>query len=120
LEDYYFSKKDIFYKRNIPLNYYPQVILKKQKKILMDIKSIIYNYDCNLKIVISPLYNQKKLNPNDIKFIERLFNPNNVYDFSGKNKFTEDYTNYYETSHYRPIVADEIMKIVYSRNFENL
>jgi len=37
----------------------------------------------------------------------------NVYDFSGKNKLTTPIGNYYETSHYRPHVANKIMELIY-------
>ena len=37
----------------------------------------------------------------------------NVFDFSGINFITNDYHNYYENSHYRPHVADYIMKEIY-------
>jgi hypothetical protein len=41
------------------------------------------------------------------------FGSSNVYNFSGKNEFTTDLSNYYESSHYRPLLADKILKEIY-------
>ena len=40
----------------------------------------------------------------------------NVFDFSGVNEFTNEMTNYYETSHYRPKVCKELLRIIYDGN----
>ena len=67
----------------------------------------------NYRIIISPLYNQIKLNNQDLDYLKQLFGKDNVFDFSGINKFTKDYNNYYESSHYRPHIAREIMQLIY-------
>ena len=64
--------------------------------------------------MISPLYNKMKLHNEDLEYLKKVFGETNVFDFSGINKFTNDYRNYYESSHYRPHVAREILKIVYN------
>ncbi|KAA6318040.1 hypothetical protein EZS27_031899 [termite gut metagenome] len=46
----------------------------------------------------------------DLEYLENVFGEDNVFDFLGINTFTQDYTNYYDDSHYRPHVAREIMK----------
>jgi hypothetical protein len=53
------------------------------------------------------------MNVNDLRYLTNLFGKENVYDFSGINEYTESIYNYYENSHYRPYVADEIMKKLY-------
>ena len=57
------------------------------------------------KLVISPCYNQLKLNPRDKEILDSIFGYENVYDYSGINQYTNDTLNYYENSHYRPKVA---------------
>jgi len=42
-----------------------------------------------------------------------VFQKENVFDYSGKNEWTEPIGNFYETSHYRPFVARRIMSQVY-------
>ncbi|GHV27502.1 hypothetical protein AGMMS4952_09290 [Spirochaetia bacterium] len=92
----------------------PRVIYSQQEMMLTEIKDIFQKHKTNYKIIINPLYDQKKLNKHDLTYLELLFGKNNVFDFSGINEFTNDYTNYYEASHYRPRVSGEILKIVYA------
>jgi hypothetical protein len=47
-----------------------------------------------------------------MQILKGLFGEN-LYDFSGKNAFTEDKYNFYESSHYRKKVGDGIMAIIY-------
>lgn len=91
-------------------------LLNDEEKIrsFIEIKDILAKHRTNYKIVISPLYNQIKINPKDLEFLQTLFGSKNVYDFSGVNKYTSDYHNYYESSHYRPEVASEIMNYIYN------
>ena len=90
------------------------VLNNERMEMLKEIKSIFDAQMTDYKIVISPLYNQIKINPKDLWFLYDVFGQDRVFDFSGVNKWTEDYHNYYETSHYRSCVANEIMKIIYS------
>jgi len=114
-EGKYYTKERaiVFYERDTIQEYTPPSIKSPQVLMLKDIYDIFKKNNTNYKIIISPLYDQVKLNPNDLKFLEDLFGKKNVFDFSGINKFTSDYKNYYETSHYRPHVARELLKIVY-------
>jgi hypothetical protein len=103
----------IFYSRDSIQSFYPLVIEEQQKKMLAEINEILVKHKTNFKIIINPLYDQKKINVQDLAYLESLFGANNVFDFSGINKFTNDYSNYYEESHYRPHVAREILKEIY-------
>jgi hypothetical protein len=94
------------------------LIGKEQVKLLNEIKNVIDKQNINLKIVISPLYNQIKFNESDMQFLTKLFGNKNVYDFSGKNNLTENISNYYESSHYKPCVANLIMDSVYSASYK--
>jgi hypothetical protein len=107
-------KKKEFYKRtNSVINSKP-VIFESQNAILDNIAKILKSQHSNYKIVISPLYDQKRISRQDLTKLEHIFGNQKVFDFSGKNKFTNDYRNYYETSHYRPHVAREILEEVYN------
>ena len=113
--NYYTSKRlSVFFNRDTTIQHFsPKCILENQKKMLKNILSITQKHNTAIKIVINPLYDQQKLNEEDLEYLKILFGKNNVFDFSGINKFTNDYRNYYEASHYRPHVASEILKIIY-------
>ena len=111
----YYSKliaDGVFYERNQAIPSKP-LIGPKQLELLNEIKDIVSSENINLKIVISPLYNQLELSNEDERTLWNLFGRENVYDFSGKNDLTEDFTNYYENSHYKPYVANQILDSVY-------
>lgn len=113
---YYADKLKLFYKRDTIQTFSKPAIYKPQKELLMSIQSILKKHKTNYKIIISPLYNQIKLNPKDLDYLKSLFGTENVFDFSGINSFTNDYRNYYEASHYRPPVCDSILNIVYKKD----
>jgi hypothetical protein len=115
--EYYTPKRmKPFYDRDTLVQQFsPACILENQKSILSNIKSIVNKHNTNLKVIISPLYDQKKLNNEDIKFLNQVFGEKNVFDFSGISKTTNDYRNYYENSHYRPHVTREMLKTVYAQ-----
>lgn len=110
---YYSPKMRMFYKRSSVQAYSEPVIFEEQMKYLKTIKAIFDKKKSSYKIVVSPLYDQIGLNKKDLDILKEIFGETNVFDFSGKNRFTEDYHNYYESSHYRPFVADMIMDSVY-------
>ena len=116
-EKYYNSeRKKIFYERSFyPVTSDP-VLNHLSIDILKNISAIFKSNNTHFKVVISPLYDQKKINPSDLKELYLIFGNENVYDFSGKNIFTTSYMNFYETSHYRPIVANKIIDIIYSKS----
>ena len=82
---------------------------------LCEIKEIFDKHKTSYKIVISPLYDQIKLNRETYNTLCSIFGEDHIYDFSGVNKWNKDYHNYYENSHYRPKVSAEIMDLIYSR-----
>ncbi len=113
---YYDSKRlSFFYSRDTIQTYSQIAINKNQRLLLENIHNILTKQKTKFKIVISPLYDQKKLNSTDLSYLANLFGADNVFDFSGINEFTNDYRNYYENSHYRPHIAKEIINIIYSK-----
>lgn len=109
---YYEKRNDLFYRRVSEKTDTIQRINEKQIIMIKEIKRILEKNNTNYKIVLSPLYEQIKFNHSDFKILKDEFG-NNLYDFSGKNSFTDNKFNYYETSHFRPNVGDSIFKIIY-------
>ncbi len=113
------ERMKVFYKRPDTVVTSPVCIFDNEKEILSKINSIVKSNHTNIKILINPLYDQKKINPVDLAWLKNEFGECNVYDFSGVNALTEDYRNYYENSHFRPFVASNMMRIVYESNGQN-
>jgi hypothetical protein len=111
--EYYAKRKKIFYERQGETKDTIQRINAQHIFMLQEIKRILEKNHTNYKIVLSPLYEQIKFNDKDFVILKQLFNKN-MYDFSGKNYFTDCAANYYENSHYRPIVGDSILNIIYN------
>lgn len=103
-----------FYKRDSVQHCSEPCLKSAHKQMLREIAAILKKHHCNFRIVISPLYNRLKLNKEDVSYLKNLYGANMVFDFSGINAITKDYTNYYEASHYRPIVARTIMDSIYT------
>ena len=91
----------------------PVTIGVEQLRLLKSIKAVFEKDKTNYEIVISPVYDQQRLNTKDLNQLQEIFGKEYVHDFSGKNSITDNVYNYYETSHYLPSVADTIMKIIY-------
>jgi len=112
-ESYYIKQAHHFYTRAGERTDSINNITEDQKIILNKIEKILKKNNTKYKLVISPLYEQVKFSKQDINILTSIFGKN-IYDFSGKNKFTDSYLNYYESSHYRPFVGNSIMKSIYN------
>ena len=112
-EFYNESKMKLFYSRDSIQRYLPEVIKDSQLLMLNEMSDILKKNGTNFKIIINPLYDQLKINIKDIEILKNVFGKQNVFDFSGINIITNDFHNYYENSHYRPQVANSIMKNIY-------
>jgi len=115
-DSFYIPRMKLFYKRDTIQSYIPPVIEDKQKKLFNNIKRIFDKHKTNYRIVISPLYDQKKIDSTDLNILYSIFGKQNVFDFSGINDITTNIYNYYEDSHYRPFVANRIMNIIYAND----
>jgi hypothetical protein len=112
--EYYRERESEFYSR-------PKEGIDSIKRInpqifnmLKEITEILKRHKTNYKVVLSPLYEQIKFSKEDMNILNSLFG-NKLYDFSGKNSFTDSKYNYYEHSHYRAKVGDSIMDIIYKK-----
>ena len=91
-------------------------MIDKEEKLekLMEMRKIFDKHHTNYKFIISPLYDQVKVNPEDYQTLCDIFGKEHIYDYSGVNAWTSDYHNYYEWSHYLPSIAAEVMDDAYS------
>ena len=92
-----------------------QRINSKSYKYLSFIKSIFDEQNTDYRIIISPLYEQIKLNNKDLELLISLFDSSKVFDFSGGNKYSIDKRNYYESSHYRKNIGNSILDSAYKQ-----
>lgn len=114
-EAYYATLKGFYrlYERNYLDSIAVPVIKEKQLEALEQLHTLLIKGNTDYRIVISPLYDQIKLNPLDHAILVEIFGEGKVFDFSGVNEYTTEPSNYYETSHYRPKVCRQIMHILY-------
>ncbi len=104
---------DYFKERPDTLTYATKCIYEEQKGLINRIASLLKSSNSNYKVIISPGYDQLKLNRDDYHILCSVFGVKNVFDFSGKNNLTEDYHNFYDISHYRPQIASTVLDSVY-------
>ena len=107
------SHTEVFENIQKPNTYSNECLDNNAINSLKEVKAIFDKHHTSYKIVISPLYDQIRLNPDTLNQLCTIFGEENVFDFSGTNKWNSDYHNYYEESHYRPIVSAEIMSTIY-------
>ncbi|WP_107039137.1 hypothetical protein [Brumimicrobium mesophilum] len=105
-------EQGVFYERPKPNNRKPEVT-KEEIEQLKLMKELFVQHNTNYKIVLSPIYDQVPVEQDQIDLLNEIFGSENIFNFSGKNSFTEPIHNFYETSHFRPHVANEIMEIIY-------
>lgn len=112
-EAYWENRKNEFPERDGIAVVEEPVLFHQQRVLLEEIRTVLRRHDTSVRIIISPDYNQKELHPDDRKILQSIFGKENVYDFSGINEFTEDYHNYYESGHYRPLLGNKLLERVY-------
>ena len=112
---YYEKWKSIFYSRDTVQADLKPKISEEHIEMFRGMKEIFDKQHTNYKIIISPLYNQVKFNKADLQRLYEIFGAGTVFDFSGRNSFTEPKEDYYEASHYRSFIADSIMSIIYKK-----
>lgn len=110
------ERMKVFEGRQFPDSISPRVIGAEQRVLLDSISSLLLRQKTEAQIIISPLFDQIRLNPQDIAVLSEYFGKEHVHDFSGPNEWNSDYKNYYEASHYRrPVAIDILRKIHESR-----
>ena len=87
--------------------------------VLKQIVDLCKNHNIELIIFVNPIYGEtyKYAVANGLlNSIEQLSLITDFYDFSGINQLTTEKTNYYEQSHYRPLIGDFIVRELNSIN----
>lgn len=113
-EKYYKDRSAVFYRRNFLKQESSAPVIKPlQLKLLAEMKKIFDDNRTDYRIVVGPNYDQKQLGRNDLSCLKDIFGAERVFDYSGVNPLTGDIHNYYEDSHYRPLVARQIMEGIY-------
>lgn len=113
-EAYWENRKKEFPERDGIAVVEEPVLFQRQRVLLEEIRKVLRRHDTSVRVLISPDYSQKELHPDDRKILQGIFGKENVYDFSGINEFTEDYHNYYESGHYRPLLGNQLLERVYN------
>lgn len=113
---YYSDRLNMFKRENMNIYKYPPFIDKDRENILREIKSILDKNNTDYRIVLYPVFNMRKINPEDSEIIRNIFGVNNVFDFSGVNNITSDYKNYYEVEHCRISAGKLMLKEMYRGN----
>lgn len=112
-ESYWINRKNEFPKREKLEHVVERVIYQPQETLLKNIADLFDRHNTSLRIIISPDYNQKKLNPSDLDILNKIFGHECVFDFSGINEYTTDYHYYYEQGHYRPVLGNLLLDAIY-------
>jgi hypothetical protein len=81
--------------------------------LLREISTRLEKSHTSVKIIVNPVYNQQPISDEWLKILRTIFGETNVFDYSGKNSFTDDFRNYYDASHFRPHVGTAILEEIY-------
>lgn len=80
---------------------------------LENIKQMFDASQTNYKIIIAPDYNKISVSSWSLSQLRKIFGNSNVFDYSGNNDLAADSTNFYERTHFRPLVGRYILERVY-------
>ncbi len=90
------------------------ILIAERLKALESIKNVFDRQSTDYRIIIGPNRSKVTLNPADLKSLQSIFSPERVYDFSASLAYLlEADTMLYDNTHYRPPMAELMMKKVY-------
>lgn len=113
-ENYYKKRESIFKEREtLPKILPPVSINAAGLKLIQEIRKVFDKNRTHYEVVIGPAYSQQTFTASDMEKLHNTFGKEHVHDFSGVNEITNNKYNYYEKSHFRPHVADSIMRYIY-------
>lgn len=92
-----------------------KIITAEYENILKEIAFILKKQHTNYKIVITPAYDQLRINEQDFLLIQKIFDNQNVFDYSGKNSLSEDKYNFMDINHFDMIVGWYIFEDIYAK-----
>ena len=85
------------------------------KKQLEHIKRIFDENKTDYYIILTPgcCYTEPSINPKDLSILQEIFGENRVYNYTGKNAYTEDYNNFSDPGHFGLRVGYQIIEDIY-------
>lgn len=97
--------------------------IEENIKILNEIEKICLNNDIKLIVIFNPLHESAYIGENEKEYKiikEKIIDTLNcdIYDFSVNNSITKNNYYWYETSHFRNIVGEMMLKIIFKDNFK--
>jgi hypothetical protein len=103
------------YTRSDSVIYNEKMISDTEALVLKKMLSIFKKHNTNYTIVITPVYDQHKFNAEDSVLLYSLFGEN-IHDFSGINKITQNEYNYPDRKHFQPYITKMIIDSVIKNN----
>lgn len=124
------NKKDKYIDQNKDLHkedpifenpYWPGVRVDNMQQCLNDIieiKQLCEDHNIEVRFFVNPIYKktyEKAVSKGFLTFLDELKNITDFYNFNKFKKITSDPVNYYENSHYRPLVGDLIVEEFFNK-----
>lgn len=112
----YYDEPDIqaaFAGKQHPGEVSPPTIKAPQLEQLRTIRDVLQRQRTDYRIVVSPLYDQIKLHPQDLARLQEIFGVDRVFDYSGVNAITSDRHYFLEPFHYRTLAGRRILSEIY-------
>lgn len=99
------------------------ISIEENIKILNEIEKICLNNNIKLIVIFNPLHESAYIGENEKEYKiikEKLIDTLNcnIYDFSVNNSIAKNNYYWYETSHFRNIVGEMMLKIIFKDNFK--
>ena len=84
---------------------------------LKHIKAVFDKHQTDYKIVISPAYcyTHPRINAEDLRILQEVFDQDKVFDYSGKNEITTDCYNFSDPNHFGLSVGWQIIEDIYNK-----
>jgi hypothetical protein len=100
-----------FYERPKLQQYKSPQISEDEEVMIEQIATLLEKHHSKYYVVLTPLYDQQKLSNKDFNILKKHFK-NNLYDFSGINKYTDDFYNYPDRIHFQNYISKQIIDSV--------
>jgi hypothetical protein len=113
---YYEKRRDRFPPRSGSYVEHKSMMTSEYEKLLEEMGEILKRNGTNFKIIISPNFEQIAFNRSDLEVLQRIFGKDNIFDFSGINRFSEEKSNFYDGLHFKEYVGREFLDIIYSED----
>lgn len=94
----------------------PARLGKPQINILKALKKLANKHKTNLKLIISPRFNQDYINDKDFAILQQVLGKENVFSYeSNVHKELNTVEHFYEPDHFRTSVGQYILNDIYGK-----